>query len=123
MRVLIAAASSERRNGKLAGTKLRKQIAEIDRKIRAQVQALEKGVEPELVSERIAELRADKEALADANEASPSQNDGKLTATVKSSNTPETQRTPISAGVLWIAGARFVSRDHPRIVERMRHPV
>jgi hypothetical protein len=30
------------------------------------VQALEKGIEPELVSERIAELRTDKEALTDA---------------------------------------------------------
>ena len=54
------------KNGKLAGTRLRKQIAEIDRKIKAQVQALEKGVEPELVSERIAELRGDKEALEEA---------------------------------------------------------
>ncbi len=53
-------------NGKLAGTKLRKQIAEIDRKIKAQVQALEKGVEPELVSERIAELCGDKEAIEEA---------------------------------------------------------
>ena len=30
------------------------------------MQALEKGIEPELVSERIAELRTDKEALTDA---------------------------------------------------------
>ena len=63
---LRAQARSERANGKLAGTRLRKQIAEIDRKIKAQVIALEDGVEPELVSERIGELRADKEDLADA---------------------------------------------------------
>ena len=55
-----------RRNGKLAGTRMRQQVGELDRKIKAQVQALEKGVEPELVSERIAELRAEKQALEDA---------------------------------------------------------
>ena len=33
------------------------QIGELDRKIKAQVQALERGIEPELVSERIGELR------------------------------------------------------------------
>jgi len=55
-----------RRNGKLAGTRMRQQIAELDRKIKAQVQALEKGIEPELVSERIGELRGEKEALEDA---------------------------------------------------------
>ena len=56
----------QRRNGKLAGTRMRQQIAELDRKIKAQVQALEKGIEPELVSERIAELRGEKEAIEDA---------------------------------------------------------
>jgi hypothetical protein len=35
----------------------------LDRKIKAQVRALEAGVEPELVSERIGELRGEKEAL------------------------------------------------------------
>lgn len=63
---LRAQARSERRDGKLAGTRLRKQIAEVDRKIKAQVVALEEGVEPELVSERIAELRGDREAFEDA---------------------------------------------------------
>ncbi|HXV05730.1 MAG TPA: recombinase family protein [Solirubrobacterales bacterium] len=63
---LRAQARSERANGKLAGTRLRQQIAEIDRKIKAQVIALEDGVEPELVTQRIAELRVDKEALAEA---------------------------------------------------------
>ena len=33
----------QRRNGKLAGTRIRQQIAELERKIKAQVQALEKG--------------------------------------------------------------------------------
>src|SRR4029079_11365609 len=42
------------------------QIAEFDRKIKAQVTALERGIEPELVSERIGELRGEKEALQDA---------------------------------------------------------
>ncbi len=42
----------QRRNGKLAGTRMRQQIGELDRKIKAQVQALERGIEPELVSER-----------------------------------------------------------------------
>ena len=55
-----------RRNGKLAGTRMRQQVGELDRKIKAQVQALEKGRQPELVSERIAELRAEKQALEDA---------------------------------------------------------
>ena len=56
----------QQRNGKLAGTKMRNQIAELDRKIKAQIQALEKGIELELVSERIAELRGEKEALEEA---------------------------------------------------------
>lgn len=55
-----------RRNGKLAGTRIRQQVVELERKIKAQVQALEKGIEPELVSERIVELRGEKEALEDA---------------------------------------------------------
>ena len=58
--------ASSAANGKLAGTRMRQQIAELDRKIKAQVQALEKGIEPELVSERIAELRGEKEALEEA---------------------------------------------------------
>ena len=56
----------QRRNGKLAGTRIRQQIAELERKIKAQVQALEKGIEPELVSERIGELREEKQALEEA---------------------------------------------------------
>jgi site-specific DNA recombinase len=38
-----------------------RQIADLDKAIAFQVQAIEKGIEPELVAERIAELRADKE--------------------------------------------------------------
>jgi hypothetical protein len=41
-------------------------VAELDRKIKAQVIALEDGIEPELVSERIGELRGQKEALEEA---------------------------------------------------------
>jgi hypothetical protein len=61
-----AESRSQRRDGKLAGTRIRQQDAELERKIKAQVIALEEGFEPELVSERIGELRAQKEALEDA---------------------------------------------------------
>jgi ABC-type transporter Mla subunit MlaD len=40
--------------------------AELERKIKAQVQALERGIEPELVSERIGELRGEQEAIEEA---------------------------------------------------------
>ncbi len=63
---LRAESRSKRRDGKLVGTRIRQQVAELDRKIKAQVIALEDGIEPELVSERIGELRAQKEALEDA---------------------------------------------------------
>ncbi len=63
---LRAESRSKRRDGKLAGTRIRQQVAELDRKIKAQVIALEDGVEPDLVSERIGELREQKEALEDA---------------------------------------------------------
>jgi hypothetical protein len=53
-------------NGKLLGTRLRQQVAEAERKIKVQVQALEDGIEPELVTARITELRADKQAAEDA---------------------------------------------------------
>jgi hypothetical protein len=51
------ARTEERRNGKLASTRMRRQIGELHRKIKAQVVALKRGIEPELVSARIAELR------------------------------------------------------------------
>jgi len=65
---LRAHAREQKRDGKLAGTRIRQQISELERRIKAQVQALEKGIEPELVSARIAELRSDKTALEQALE-------------------------------------------------------
>ena len=56
----------QRRSGQLAGTRIRQQVSDLDRKIKAQVVALEEGIEPKLVSERIGELREQKEALEDA---------------------------------------------------------
>lgn len=56
----------QRSSGKLAGTRIRQQLSDLDRKIKARVVALEQGVEPELVSERIAELREHKGALEEA---------------------------------------------------------
>jgi site-specific DNA recombinase len=56
----------QKQTGKLLATRLRQQIAEADRKIKIQVQALEDGIEPEIVSARIAELKADKQAAIDA---------------------------------------------------------
>ena len=63
---LRASAREHRKEGKLAGSRIRQQVAALDRKIKAQIQALEKGIEPELVSERISELRGEKEALEEA---------------------------------------------------------
>ncbi|MCB0869316.1 MAG: recombinase family protein [Solirubrobacterales bacterium] len=60
---LRAHSREEKCKGKLTGTRIREQVAEVDRKIKAQVIALEEGVEMDLVSERIGELRAQKEAL------------------------------------------------------------
>jgi site-specific DNA recombinase len=65
---LRAHSREQKRDGKLAGTRIRQQISELERRIKAQVQALEKGIEPELVSARIAELRDDKSALEEALE-------------------------------------------------------
>ncbi len=56
----------QKRNGKLLGTRLRQQVAEAERKIKVQIQALEDGIEPELVTARITELRTDKQAAEDA---------------------------------------------------------
>ena len=63
---LRANAREHRKEGKLAGTRIRQQVAARDRKIKAQIQALEKGIEPELISERISELRREKEVLEEA---------------------------------------------------------
>jgi hypothetical protein len=48
---------AERRNGKLARTLMRQQIGERDRRSRPRSKALQRGTEPELVSERIGEPR------------------------------------------------------------------
>ncbi len=58
---LAAERRGRRTEGQRAAKRLRDQIADLDRRMKAQVQALEAGVEPELVAERIAELRADRE--------------------------------------------------------------
>ena len=58
--------TEERHTGRHLATRLRKQVADTDRKLRLQVQALEDGVDAELVSARIAELRADRQAAEDA---------------------------------------------------------
>ncbi len=50
------------KGARLAAARLREQIVSADRKIKLQIQALEDGIEPELVSERINELRTDKQA-------------------------------------------------------------
>jgi hypothetical protein len=57
---------AQQRDGHLAGTRIRKQIADLDRRIKAQVVALEDGIEPDLVVARISELRSDKSALKEA---------------------------------------------------------
>lgn len=57
----LRASTRERaRDGKFTATRLRQQVADADRRIKAQVEALEAGVEPEVVTDRIAELKADK---------------------------------------------------------------
>jgi site-specific DNA recombinase len=58
---------------KLQATKLRTAISEADRKIKLQVIALEEGIEPELVKERIAELRSEKQAAEAALAALPAE--------------------------------------------------
>jgi site-specific DNA recombinase len=63
---LRAQGQAGRRDGQLAATRIRKQIADLDRRIKAQVVALEEGVEPDLVAARIAELRGDKSQLEEA---------------------------------------------------------
>jgi hypothetical protein len=54
----------EKRNRTETGTRrqrLRDKIADVDRRIGLQIEALEQGVEPELIGKRIANLRDDKE--------------------------------------------------------------
>jgi len=63
-RQLKAQGHEQKRSGKHLATRLRHQMAEADRKIKIQIQALEDGIEPEVVTARIAEVKADKEAAA-----------------------------------------------------------
>ena len=57
----LRATTRERaRDGKLTATRLRQQVADADRRIKAQVEAIEAGVDAESVTARIAELKADK---------------------------------------------------------------
>ncbi len=50
-----------KRRAKDANARLRQEVGELDRRIGLQLNALEQGIEPELVGERIAELRVEKE--------------------------------------------------------------
>jgi hypothetical protein len=64
-RQLRAHDRERKRSGQLLATRLRQQISEADRKIKIQVQALEDGIEPEIVTARITELRTDRQAAQD----------------------------------------------------------
>jgi site-specific DNA recombinase len=46
-----------------AETRMRRQVADLDHAIGLQIEAIEKGIEPELVAQRIAELREEKEQI------------------------------------------------------------
>jgi site-specific DNA recombinase len=77
-------ASAKREKG--AQRRLRDEIADLDRRIGLQIEALERGVEPELVSKRIEKLRRDKETAeielrslgAPAVDPSPTEDAGEL---------------------------------------------
>ena len=56
----------QRRHGQLAATRLRQQIADADRKLKLQIQALEDGVDPDLVQARITELKTDQATYQNA---------------------------------------------------------
>ena len=64
---LAATATARRSQGAFASKskdthkRLREEIADLDRRIGLQIDALEQGIEPELVGERIAQLRLEKE--------------------------------------------------------------
>jgi DNA invertase Pin-like site-specific DNA recombinase len=71
-RQLRAHDRAQRGKARATGTRLRQLIADTDRRIKAQVEALEAGVDPELVSTRIAELKNDKATFeADLAQLSP----------------------------------------------------
>ena len=56
-------AQGRRSKGKArdAQSRLRREVADLDRRVGLQLNALEEGIEPELVGQRIAELRAEKD--------------------------------------------------------------
>jgi site-specific DNA recombinase len=62
-RQLRAQARSSKKRAKGAQATLRRQVADFDRRIGLQIEALEKGIEPDLVGQRIAELRSEKEEI------------------------------------------------------------
>jgi DNA invertase Pin-like site-specific DNA recombinase len=60
-RQLRAHGRQAKRTAKHTESRLRGQVADLERRIGLQIDALEKGLEPELVGRRIGELRAEKE--------------------------------------------------------------
>lgn len=60
-RQLRAHGKRSKRKAKSTGKRVSEQIADLDRRIGLQIDALEKGIEPKLVGERIAQLRGEKE--------------------------------------------------------------
>ena len=60
-RQLQAHEKRNRRDTDTRGRHLREEVADLDRRIGRQIEALEQGVEPELIAKRIAKLRNDKE--------------------------------------------------------------
>jgi hypothetical protein len=60
-RQLRANGRKMKRKSKDTHKRLRQEIADLDRRIGLQIDALEQGIEPELVGARIAQLRLEKE--------------------------------------------------------------
>ena len=59
----------ERRANRLAATRLRQHLADTDRKLRIQIQAYEDGIDAELITARITELRTDRDTTQAALDA------------------------------------------------------
>jgi hypothetical protein len=62
-RQLEAHAKRNHKDLHAAQTRMRRESSELDRAIGLQIEAIEKGIEPELVGQRISELRAEKEQI------------------------------------------------------------
>ena len=60
-RQLLAHQRSTRRGSAAVQRRLRESIADLDERIGRQIEALERGIEPDLIAKRIAKLRKDKE--------------------------------------------------------------